>query len=83
MFIYKDMTDRPLWRRWAHSLDDLIFAHELVHQVRTGDVERWGEQVGLALERAEYIPRLVYGHQLRVFRRRKAVVDGDGQGGTR
>jgi 2-polyprenyl-3-methyl-5-hydroxy-6-metoxy-1,4-benzoquinol methylase len=69
VFIYKDMTDRPLWRRFAHSLDDLIFSHELVQQVREGEVEAWAAQSGLDLEHAEYIPRLVYGHQLRVFRK--------------
>jgi SAM-dependent methyltransferase len=69
VFIYKDMTDRPLWRRFAHSLDDLVFSHELVRQVRKGEVEAWAVQSGLALEHAEYIPRLVYGHQLRVFRK--------------
>ncbi len=82
LFLYKDMSDRPLWRRWAHTLDDLVFSHELVHQVGTGEVERWGEQAGLALERAEYIPRLVYGHELRVFRRRESVVGSGDRGGT-
>ena len=69
LFIYKDMTDRPLWRRLAHTLDDLVFSHELVHQVRNGEVESWAMQSSLTLEHAEYIPRLVYGHQLRVFRK--------------
>jgi hypothetical protein len=69
VFIYKDMTDRPHWRRSAHTLDDLIFSHELVQQVREGEVEAWATQSGLPLEHAEYIPRLVYGHQLRVFRK--------------
>lgn len=70
VFIYKDMTDRPGWRRFAHTLDDLVFSRELVRQVRQGEAETWAAQSGLALEHAEYIPRLVYGHQLRVFRKR-------------
>jgi SAM-dependent methyltransferase len=69
VFIYKDMTDRPLWRRWAHTLDDLIFAHEFVHQVPPKRVEEWAHREGLTLEHAEYLPRLVYGNILRVFRK--------------
>lgn len=69
IFLYKDMTDSPRWRRVAHTIDDLIFSHELVQQVREGEVESWAAECGLALEHAEYIPRYVYGHQLRVFRK--------------
>lgn len=69
IFLYKDMTDSPRWRRIAHTIDDLIFSHELVQQVREGEVEAWAAKCGLALEHAEYIPRYVYGHQLRVFRK--------------
>ncbi|KAB0265430.1 class I SAM-dependent methyltransferase [Microvirga brassicacearum] len=69
LFIYKDMTDRPLWRRFAHTVDDLVFSHELVRQVRAGEVEAWAAQSGLAIEHTESIPRLVYGHELRVFRK--------------
>ena len=69
VFVYKDMTDRPYWRRLAHTIDDLIFSHELVQQVKEGEVEAWAARCGLALEHAEAIPRYVYGHQLRVFRK--------------
>ena len=69
LLIYKDMTDRPRWRRFAHTVDDLIFSHELVHQVEAGEVDAWGTRAGLQIEHAEYIPRLIYGHQLRVFRK--------------
>jgi 2-polyprenyl-3-methyl-5-hydroxy-6-metoxy-1,4-benzoquinol methylase len=69
VFIYKDMTDSPTWRRVAHTIDDLIFSHELVTQVRAGEVEAWAGEADLAIEHSEFIPRLVYGHQLRVFRK--------------
>ena len=69
LFIYKDMTDKPRWRRWAHTIDDLIFSQELVEQVPPAFVETWGGQSGLELVHADYLPRLVYGNVLRVFRR--------------
>lgn len=68
-FIYKDMTTRSRWRRFAHNVDDWVFTREWVTQVADGAVEQWAAAAGLVLEHAEYIPRLVYGNELRVFRR--------------
>jgi 2-polyprenyl-3-methyl-5-hydroxy-6-metoxy-1,4-benzoquinol methylase len=69
LFIYKDMTDKPFGRRLAHTVDDLIFAHELVRQVSPELVEQWAEAEGLTLVASEYVPRLIYGNVLRVFSR--------------
>ncbi|WP_019401807.1 MULTISPECIES: bifunctional 2-polyprenyl-6-hydroxyphenol methylase/3-demethylubiquinol 3-O-methyltransferase UbiG [unclassified Chelatococcus] len=69
VFIYKDMTDEPGGRRLAHTIDDLIFSHELVRQVSPEAVEHWAAGEGLELVASEYLPRLVYGHVLRVFRK--------------
>jgi 2-polyprenyl-3-methyl-5-hydroxy-6-metoxy-1,4-benzoquinol methylase len=69
LFIYKDMTDKPFGRRLAHTVDDLIFSHELVQQVPPQLVEQWAEAEGFALVASEYVPRLIYGNVLRVFRR--------------
>ncbi len=69
VFIYKDMTTRSRWRRLAHNLDDYLFTREWVEQVPQGAVEAWARAGGLVLEHSEYIPRLVYGHELLVFRR--------------
>ncbi len=69
VFIYKDMTTRSRLRRLAHNLDDYAFTREWVEQVPDGLVEKWAAEQGLVLEHSEYIPRLVYGHELRVFRR--------------
>lgn len=67
VFIYKDMTDKPFGRRLAHTVDDLIFSHELVQQVVPEQVEQWAEAEGLTLLASEYVPRLIYGNVLRVF----------------
>ena len=72
-FIYKDMTTRSRLRRFAHKLDDWVFTREWVEQVAEGATEAWAEEEGLETLHAEYIPRLVYGHELRVFRRRTEV----------
>ena len=69
VFVYKDMTTRSRLRRLAHNLDDYAFTGEWVMQVPDGLVEKWAGELGLVLEHSEYIPRLVYGHEFRVFRR--------------
>ncbi|AQH02986.1 hypothetical protein A9R05_29375 [Burkholderia sp. KK1] len=69
VFIYKDMTARPGGRRLAHNIDDYVFTREWVQQVPDGAVEAWAIDQRLALVHGEFIPRLIYGHELRVFRR--------------
>jgi 2-polyprenyl-3-methyl-5-hydroxy-6-metoxy-1,4-benzoquinol methylase len=69
IFLYKDMTARPGGRRLAHNIDDYIFTREWVEQVPEGAVETWAGDQRLALVHGEFIPRLIYGHELRVFQR--------------
>lgn len=69
IFLYKDMTARPGGRRLAHNIDDYIFTREWVEQVPEGAVETWAGDHRLALVHDEFIPRLIYGHELRVFQR--------------
>ncbi|WP_213232707.1 cyclopropane-fatty-acyl-phospholipid synthase family protein [Caballeronia sp. NK8] len=69
IFLYKDMTARPGGRRLAHNIDDYVFTREWVEQVPEGAVEAWARDHQLALVHDEFIPRLIYGHELRVFQR--------------
>jgi 2-polyprenyl-3-methyl-5-hydroxy-6-metoxy-1,4-benzoquinol methylase len=69
VFVYKDMTARPGGRRLAHNIDDYVFTREWVQQVPDGAVETWAVDQHLALVHGEFIPRLIYGHELRVFQR--------------
>jgi SAM-dependent methyltransferase len=69
LFLYKDMAYRPAWRRWANLGHDLLLSRQLVHHVPVERVEAWAARQGLRLEHAEDYARLVYGHQLRVFRK--------------
>lgn len=68
ILLYKDMTARPGVRRLAHNIDDYAFTREWVQQVPHGAVEAWAASEQLVLAHDEFIPRLVYGHELRVFR---------------
>jgi 2-polyprenyl-3-methyl-5-hydroxy-6-metoxy-1,4-benzoquinol methylase len=67
-FVYKDMVKRPRWRAFANQMHDLVLARQWIHYAPVAEVERWAADEGLALERAELINRLWYGHELRVFR---------------
>jgi 2-polyprenyl-3-methyl-5-hydroxy-6-metoxy-1,4-benzoquinol methylase len=67
--IYKDMAMRPAWRRWANTAHDLLVRRELVSYVPACDVERWLQGAGFVLAHAESYARLVYAHELRVFRK--------------
>jgi hypothetical protein len=64
------MVSRPAWRRVANTIHDFLVAGDVVHYVLIGDVERWVRDAGLDLVHAEAYARLVYGHDLRVFRTR-------------
>ena len=65
--IFKDMASRPVWRRLANTLHDLVLARQLVNYVLIGDVERWLSAVGFEVIQREDYARLVYGHELRVL----------------
>ena len=69
IFLFKDMVEKPFWRRLAHNIDDLIFSGEWVKQVKTADVAAEVENAGFELFENLCIPRLFYGNTLLVFRR--------------
>ncbi|NCE87615.1 class I SAM-dependent methyltransferase [Pseudomonas sp. Q1] len=69
VFIFKDMTTRSRARQFAHQLDDWIFTREWVVPVKCEEVEQWANTAGLELQHDAYIPRLVYGNELRIFKR--------------
>ncbi|NRQ34941.1 class I SAM-dependent methyltransferase [Nonomuraea sp. NN258] len=70
VFIYKDMSARPLWRNAACRLHDVVIAREWIKPVPIARVERWAEENGLSLEVSKTAHRAVYGNDLRVFRKR-------------
>jgi 2-polyprenyl-3-methyl-5-hydroxy-6-metoxy-1,4-benzoquinol methylase len=67
--IYKDMAMRPAWRRWANTSHDLLVRREFARYVPVCDVEHWLQGAGFTLAHAESYARLVYAHELRVFRK--------------
>lgn len=69
VLIYKDMASRPAWRRWANTLHDLVIARQFVNYVPVAEVEHWLTDAGFAVIHRDAYSRLVYGHELRVFRR--------------
>ena len=67
-FIYKDMADKPKFHAIANRAHDLIIAGELIQYLPLETVLNWAELANLQLiERSEY-RRLVYAHELLVFR---------------
>ena len=70
--LYKDMCRRPIWRAAANRLHDLLLARQWIHTVPIALVESWAAEEGLQCDHAERIDVLWYGHELRVFRRRKS-----------
>jgi 2-polyprenyl-3-methyl-5-hydroxy-6-metoxy-1,4-benzoquinol methylase len=69
MLLYKDMCDAPAWRAGLNRLHDLAIARQWINYVPVEDADRWALACGLAVERAEWITMLWYGHELRVYRR--------------
>jgi 2-polyprenyl-3-methyl-5-hydroxy-6-metoxy-1,4-benzoquinol methylase len=69
VLIYKDMASLPAWRRSANTLHDLVLARQLVSYVPIASVEQWLERAGFAVIHRMKYSRLVYAHELRVFRR--------------
>jgi len=67
-FIYKDMADKPRFHSIANRAHDLIVAREIIHYMPLETVLDWAALADLQLiERLEY-KRLVYAHELLVFR---------------
>ncbi len=69
VLIYKDIAVRPRWRAWANRLHDLVVAREWVHLVPVSQAEEWAAAENLNLKYGAYLPRLWYGHELRVWSR--------------
>jgi len=66
--LYKDMADRPRLHAIANRAHDLIVAREMIHYLPLETVLDWAKLANLQLiERAEY-KKLVYAHELLVFR---------------
>lgn len=73
IFIYKDMSLRPLWRNFFCRLHDLIIAREWIYPIPVATVERWAADNGFTVEVAKTAHRVVYGNDLRVFRKQAAT----------
>jgi 2-polyprenyl-3-methyl-5-hydroxy-6-metoxy-1,4-benzoquinol methylase len=69
LLVYKDMCDAPAWRAGMNRLHDLVVARQWIHYAPIESVDRWASEAGLVAERAEWIPILWYGHELRAYRR--------------
>ncbi|MEU7859568.1 class I SAM-dependent methyltransferase [Nonomuraea sp. NPDC049141] len=70
LLVYKDMSARPLWRNAACRIHDLIIAREWIQPVPITTIENWAAENRLALEVSRTAHRVIYGNDLRVFRRR-------------
>lgn len=69
LLIYKDIARYPLWMRLANTFHDLLLSRQLVSYVPMREVVEWGEAVGLTAVRRQDYRRVVYAHELCVFRR--------------
>ncbi|MGP3914144.1 class I SAM-dependent methyltransferase [Nonomuraea sp. 10N515B] len=69
VYIYRDMSARPLWRNAASRLHDVIVAREWIHPVPIATVEGWAMENGLEREVAKTVHRVVYAQDMRVFRK--------------
>jgi 2-polyprenyl-3-methyl-5-hydroxy-6-metoxy-1,4-benzoquinol methylase len=68
-FIYKDMADAPKLHALANRAHDLIVARELIEYLPLEIALKWADLAKLQLvERSEY-RRLVYAHELLVFKK--------------
>jgi 2-polyprenyl-3-methyl-5-hydroxy-6-metoxy-1,4-benzoquinol methylase len=68
-FIYKDMADAPKLHAIANRAHDLVIARELIEYLPLETALNWGTVANLQLiERSEY-RKLVYAHELLVFKR--------------
>jgi 2-polyprenyl-3-methyl-5-hydroxy-6-metoxy-1,4-benzoquinol methylase len=72
VLVYKDMCDSPAWRAWANRIHDLLLARQRIHYMPLEPVESWARQLGFQLVHRQLYSRLVYGHELLVFRRTRA-----------
>ncbi|MEO6092685.1 MAG: class I SAM-dependent methyltransferase [Novosphingobium sp.] len=71
--LYKDMCGDSTWRAAANRLHDLILARQWIHYVPPARVEHWAREEGFELVLSQRSNRMWYGHDLRVFRCRRAA----------
>lgn len=69
IFLYKDMSARPLWRNAACRIHDVIIAREWIHPIPVAMAEAWAAENGFTVELSKTAHRVVYGNDLRVFRK--------------
>ena len=69
VLLYKDMANQPAFHAGMNRLHDLMLARQWIHYLPIRSVDKWAEELGLALAHAETISRLWYRHELRIFRK--------------
>lgn len=69
LLVYKDVCSAPAWRAWANRLHDLVLARQWVHEAPLADIEAWAAATGLVVRQRRRYARLIYGHELVVFRK--------------
>jgi 2-polyprenyl-3-methyl-5-hydroxy-6-metoxy-1,4-benzoquinol methylase len=68
-FLYKDMCDAPFWRAGMNRLHDLVMARQWIRYLPVESADRWAREAGFAIEVAEERGMLLYGHEIRLYRR--------------
>lgn len=68
LLVYKDMCIRPLWRRAANRLHDIVLSGDWVHEIAPEAVESLIADAGFECARRSRINRFCYGHDVRLFR---------------
>jgi hypothetical protein len=67
--LYKDMSERPLWRATANRLHDLVVARQWIHYAALDNVLKWGSENGLIVKNKYNINMIWYHHELVSFQR--------------
>lgn len=67
--IYKDMCQRPFWKRGMNRLHDLVMARQWIHELPLEKARRWALEEGLVLVQEQHYSRIWYGHELLVLER--------------
>lgn len=77
VLLYKDMCRRPLWRRSANRLHDLVMARQWINEAPIEDVATWCVDAGLVVEERGDASRFWYGHEWVIARRVDETTSGD------
>jgi len=70
-FVYKDITEKPMWRLWASRIHDLILAHQYISVLSFKTLVETAQDCGFSLSDHQTINLLWYGHELAVFKRKQ------------